>query len=357
MVPGFEADRASVDLELLGPELENLKAAFYWSVEHEPASRTLAFVLLMGRLVWGPFLDIAARQSLLRRVVSEAVDAPAELRGWAWLGLVTAAYLAGDPSAALDACDRGQALFEETDDQTGLAAMCHGRGVALFLSAGDLPAAEASFREGRRLAHTAGARSVEAWILAHFVQLQCYIGPPTQETHLMLAEAQRLCPDSGDPLLPLQLVQDQATVAYCEGHFDACIGATQRLESLSVQTGSQAIWGQVALLLRGAALLGNDHPEAAHSVLLRAASNELAGGSPAQFEIVMQALASVADRGDPVRAARLWGAGSVHVPVWPGLARFWFPSQARAALGELFDYEVEAGRTLSGEAALDLAVG
>jgi len=357
VVPGSEADGADAHLELLGPELENLRAAFRWSARHEPASRTLAFVLLMGRLVWAPFLDIAAELSLLRRVVTDAVDAPAALRGWGWLGLVTAAYLAGNPPAALDACDRGQALFEEVGDRVGLAAMSQGRGVAQFLSAGDLPAAEASFRQGRRLARAAGAATIEAWVLAHFVQLQCYMGPPTEETHSMLAQAQRLCRGLGDPLLPLQLGQDEATVAYCEGDFDGCIAVTERLESLSARTGSQAIWGQVALLLRGAALLGRGEPEAAQSVLLRAASNELDGGSLAQFEILLQALAPVADRADPVRAARLWGAGSVHVPVWPGLARFWFPSRARAALGERFDDEVEAGRALSREAALDLAVG
>ena len=285
----------------------------------------------------GAVLDIAADLQLLRGAVEGAVEATAEARGWAWLALVPAAYLVGDAPMALEACERGRALFEEAGDTAGVAATSYGRGVALFLAVGDLPAAQTSFRDGQRLARSAGAVALEAWCLAHWVQLQCYAGPPTARTHQMLDQARQLSAESADPLLALQIAHDEATVAYCEGDFDACVESSLRLEALSLQTGSQAIWGQVALLLRGAALLGKHQPEAATSILLRAARNELDRGSRMQLEILPQVLARVADGLDPIRAAQLWGAATVHAQAWPGLARHWFPSRARLALGERFE--------------------
>ena len=356
-VPRLGDGRAAVRLDLLGPELVNLRETFTWSVPHEPATATLELIAVLGRLAWGPFLDIAADLQLLRGVVEGAVEAPAEARGWAWLALVPAAYLVGDAPMALEACERGRALFEEAGDTAGVAATSYGRGVALFLAVGDLPAAQTSFRDGQRLARSAGAVTLEAWCLAHWVQLQCYAGPPTARTHQMLDQARQLSAESADPLLALQIAQDEATVAYCEGDFDACVESSLRLEALSLQTGSRAIWGQVALLLRGAALLGKHQPEAATSILLRAARNELDGGSRMQLEILLQVLARVADGVDPIRAAQLWGAATVHAPVWPGLARHWFPSRARLALGERFEDEASIGRALPPETAVDLAVG
>ena len=169
---------------LLGPaDLVNLREAFEWSVENEPPARCLEFMVVMGRFAWGPFLDIGANLSLLRVLVEKSGEAPNELRGAAWLSLVTAAYLVGEAQAALDACDRAWASFNEVGNRVGLAAAAHGRGIAQFLAVGDLPAAEASFQEAQRLAHEAGAPDVEAWSLAHWVQLQCYAAVPTEQTH------------------------------------------------------------------------------------------------------------------------------------------------------------------------------
>jgi predicted ATPase len=354
-VPG--SNPTGVRLEELTSEWTNLGAAFTWTLDHGSPDDALAFIGAMGHLLWGASSDLVGTVWRARDVIAGAVDAPADLRAWAWLALVSAAYLAGDPALAVAACDRSEALFEDADDPAGVAATHLGRGVALFLALGELPAAEKHLEEGERVAHASGAARTEAWCQTYLVQLQCYAGPPSARTRQALVQAQRHVAATGDEMMRLQLTAGEALVHYGEHEYDACIATALRLDALSRRAGQQSVYGQLALVLRGAALLGKDEPEAARGLLLRGAQTELDSGWPIQLEVFLQVLAQLADREDPVRAARLWGAGTAHIPVWPGMASQWFPFRSRGALGERFDHEVEFGRTLSPAAAMDLATG
>jgi predicted ATPase len=354
-VPG--SDQTGVRLEGLTPEWTNLRAAFSWTLDHGTSTEALAFIGAMGLLLWGASSELVGTAWRARDVIDAADDAPTDLQAWAWLALVSAAYLAGDPPLAMAACDRAEALFEQADDQAGLAATHLGRGVALFLALGELPAAEKHLQEGELAARAAGAARTEAWCQTYLVQLQCYAGPPTARTRQALVRALRHVAATGDELMRLQLIAGEALVHYGEHEYDTCIETALRLESLSRRAGLQSVYGQLALLLRGAALLGKGEPDAAQVLLLRGAQTEIDTGWPVQLEIFLQVLAQLADQDDPIRAARLWGAGTAHIPVWPGMASHWFPSRARAALGDRFDQEVEVGRTLSPESAVDLATG
>lgn len=353
--PRLDAEHPRVRLGRLASEAVNLEKAFLWSMEHGPAAHALQFISAMGRVRFGTSPGLLADITKLRRVVEDATEVPAGPLGWAWLALVPAGYMTGDLLLALEACERAQALFTPLGDQAGLAAVDLGRGTVLFLAAGDLPAAETSLRQGLRAARIAGATTIEAWCLAYLVHLQCYAGTPTAETHEALSLALRLAGDD-DELMRLHLTADQAMVQYGQGDLDACIGTTDRLESLSLAAGDW-VYGQFALVFRGAALLRKGDCEAARLVLLRGARTAVDIGNRVQLEVFAQELAQIADNDDPVRAARLWGAGTAHTPVWPGYEPHWFPSQAQRALGERFGSEVELGRVLDPESVIELATG
>jgi hypothetical protein len=117
------------------------------------------------------------------------------------------------------------------------------------------------------------------------------------------------------------------------------------------------VYEQASLLLLGLALLRMGQPEQARITSLRAARIALDAGNMMQMGLALLNLAGGIDREDAVRAARLYGAGTARAPVWPAFRSTQFPGSAARALGADFTAEVEAGRRLSAQAALDLAIG
>ena len=114
---------------------------------------------------------------------------------------------------------------------------------------------------------------------------------------------------------------------------------------------------QAGQLLLGASLLGLDRVEEATATALRAARLAMEAANSMQLGFALQQLARITEAEDPVRAAALWGAATLPSPVLPVFEPVLFPTGAAEALGDRFQAEVAAGRSLAAEQALGLAIG
>jgi predicted ATPase/DNA-binding SARP family transcriptional activator len=353
--PELEGARPGPWLRAVHQEMVNIRAAVDWSAQHDPGPTTLDFSRALGRVVWWASSDLAADSALLRRLVERAHDAPERERGWGWVSLVTAAYLSGDLASALTACDRAHELFEATDDLRGLAVLHWHWGAALLLAKGDLAGAEAHLRFGAELAQRVGAATAEGWCLAHLVQLAWLAGHPGGDEEQSQQRAESLA-DPDDAQLQAHLAMNRSGLHLLRAELPEAAEAAQRAEQFCRRV-RVPVYEQASLLLLGLALLRMGQPEQARITSLRAARIALDAGNMMQMGLALLNLAGGIDREDAVRAARLYGAGTARAPVWPAFRSTQFPGSAARALGADFTAEVEAGRRLSAQAALDLAIG
>lgn len=341
-------------LRVLSREMTNVRAAVVWSMEHDPARQVLMFSHALGRVMWLASPDLAADAALLRRVVERAPDASADERAWGWVSLVTAAYLSGDIGSALSACEQASTLFEESGDTRGLAVLHWHWGAALLLARGDLPRARQHLSRGVALAQQAGAATAEAWCLAHLVQLAYFSGAVTSEDEGFQQRAEALA-DADDTQLRSHLGMNRSGLHLARGEALEAIAAAEWTERFS-QRVHIPIYEQAALLMRAQAQTALGRAEESQVTSLRAARIALDAGNSMQMGVALLNLAGAA-QADPVRAARLFGAGTSRAPLWPGFRASQYPEQAARALGDRFEAEVEAGRHLSTDEALELAIG
>lgn len=342
-------------LHTLQRELVNLRAALAWSLANETGQRSPVYAPALGRVLWLASVDLAADARLLAREVQSASGADPDLLGWGWQALVTTTYLSGDLAAALHACARAAALFEQAGDPAGLAAVHWHRGAALMLAAGDLAAADPALRRGRDLARVAAVPTVEAWCLAHLVQLAYFSDRVTQESFALQAEAESLA-DCEDEVIQSHLAMNRAGLRIASGNLAAAANAARICEEYAHHVGMRT-YEQAGQLLLGASLLALDRVEEATATALRAARLAMEASNSMQFGFALQQLARITEAEDPARAAALWGAATLRSPVLPLFEPVLFPTGAAEALGDRFQAEVAAGRSLAAEQALDLAIG
>ena len=118
-------------------------------------------------------------------------------------------------------------------------------------------------------------------------------------------------------------------------------------------------WEQINLVALGVAHLFADDRIQAEGLLLQAARLALDDGNTLQVGVALQALSALAAaENHPTTAARLLGASTTLVPYWPLMARRYRPfiDRARDQLGDRFDAEVEAGKLLTPDEAVALAL-
>ncbi len=351
----LNGSHAGLWLRRLDSELANLRTALEWSRDHEPPDRSLSFVPALGRVLWLASVDLAADAALLCAIVGDAQAAQPDELAWGWQAIVTTTYLSGDLPGALHACERSSALFAQAGDPAGLAVVHWHWGATLLLAAGDLPAADRILRRGRALAQEARLPTAEAWNLAHLVQLAYFTGNPTAETQLFEANAESLA-DPEDHVIQAHLAMNRAGLEIAGGNMDAAADAAAYCQELAIRVGIPT-YEQAGLLLFGISMLALGRADEAWATGLRAAKMALDAGNRMQFGHALQQLARLTEARDPATTARLWGAATLRSPVIPAFEPIVFPASAAHTLGVRFDIEASAGRLLSADAALDLAIG
>ncbi len=354
-VPGMRGAHPGAWLKRCATEMTNLRAAVEWSLEHEPGSRALAFGEALGRAFWSASPDLGSDARRLRLIVERAQDAPPDARAWGWVSLVTTSFLAGDLRGALEACARAEQLFQGEGDVAGLAFVHYHRGAALLLAAGDFAEAERHLRQGLALARQSGVAAAETWCLNHLVQLAYMTDRVTAETLELHRHAEELA-DPEDIQVEGHQAMNRIGLHLAKHEWTDAIAAAERTEEYCHRVGIPT-YEQAGLMLHAVALLGLGRLDAARTTALRAARIALDEANSMQLGFALMDLAPLAAREDPVRAAHLWGAATARAPVIPAYRTLWFPARAAEALGSDFDAEVERGRALSADEAMDLAIG
>ena len=339
-------------------DFPNIRAAVTWSIGNDHPASTLQFARLLATEAgngWGSG-DARASIEQARKMLEGADDAPPDLRGWAWLGMVIPGFLAGELELALDASDRALTLFAEAGDLAGAATTQWQLGAALLLGAGDTQGATTLLSAAVDAASRAGLPNLEAWATAQLAQSMLFGGAPLEPIEPLLRSSETLA-DEGLGVLQAHLAMNRCYYNFRAGALAA--GERDALQGHSLGRAAEApTYEQIGLVALGFLVSLRSALDEARTHLLRAALLAIDAGNELQLGIAMQVLASIADiEGQPARAARLWGAGTRSTPVWPVFEEWWFPGRAREALGERFEAEVAAGRGLSTRQVLDLAIG
>ena len=160
-------------------ELDNVRQALAWAADH-PAARGALGLRLAAALGWFWFMrgyweEGRAHMDSARERAPEPAEA-AEVAARA-RALIAAGYIAlfrGEQATAIQQMDEGVALYERTDDRTGLAWALGSRAYAT-LHAGDPQAARALAQRGQAVAEGGGRPwaaaycQFTAWWMATFV--------------------------------------------------------------------------------------------------------------------------------------------------------------------------------------------
>ena len=270
---------------------------------------------------------------------------------------MTGAYLCGDLTWAMRACDRAEALFRPVGDQSGLGVLAWHRGGMQLLAAGDIAAARQVLRQGYRIGQEEGARV--PWRLgARHTWLSWSVSmmrSPTTRPPPSLVRARSAVLRTTSCRLTCSSVG--ALARYARDDIDRCLSDAAACQTYSRRQ-HQVPYEQSSLVVRACALVKSGDDKAARAPALRAAQIALDTGNTFQFGLALQPLAAIAEaEGDAVRAAQLWGAATARAPVWPLFASLYRFSRSHHALGDGFQAEVGLGASLSEEQALALAVG
>ena len=118
-------------------------------------------------------------------------------------------------------------------------------------------------------------------------------------------------------------------------------------------------WEQINLVVLGGPISSPMTASKQRVSCSKAARLALDDGNTLQLGVALQGLSALAAAEDhPTAAARLLGASTTLVPYWPLHARRYGPfiDHARDELGDRFDAEVEAGKHLTPDQAVALAL-
>jgi predicted ATPase len=338
-------------------ERTHMRSAVEWSLQHDDRTTTLEFAHLLARTQeLTVSVDCHEAVDLFTSMLDGADAAPADHRGWAWLGIVTPAFLTGDSALAVEAATTSLALFDESADAGGRAMAHFDLAMALLLAIGDTAQAAELNATAAAEAHAAGSRAAEAWAISGQAQSMLFGNAPLEEIEPLLVRSEGLT-DEGLPVLRAHNALNRAYFSYVAGDLERAATATRQARDDAARGGSPMLEQAGLLGVAAVALLGGD-AERARAELLRAVQIAIDGSNTLQLGAASLALAGTLDTlGDLTAAARMWGAGTARSPVWPFIAERWFPHGARKTLGDRFQREVEIGTELTERQILDLAIG
>ena len=350
--------------ERLDVEDHNLRAAVAWSLEHDDRGTTLEFANVSGEL-WYRAGVMNDTVELLDVMLDGSENAPAELRSWALYRLVWPTFMSGDMARAFAVVDEARRGFEATGDVLGTVAALTSRAHMITLAAGDIDEALPWYEAA--LDASSGAPDIaldRAMVLTETAQALALAGRTATVVHgmsvaEMLDSAERIFRDAGceaglahngmSRWLYALATDDHAALA------PAAEAGLRHARAANVRFYEQANTTGLAL-----AHLSSGDLDTAELRCLEAAQLALDEENLVQLAPTLQTLAGVvAARGAPARAARLWGAATRFGPPWPVARRTVYEryiAPARSALdAEQIDAEIEAGRHLEPQEALDLA--
>lgn len=341
-------------LERLRQEDGGLRAALGWWQRHDPPG-ALAFANALGR-AWYAWSDLDGAVRLLEPMLADAPGQDDEDRAWAHLRLAWPKLFRGDPAGAEQAMDEAASRFARLGRAKGLATTLAARAHLVLLASGDVDAGLAGYREALDVSRRAGLATVTAWNLVQAAQAIVMADRVDDEVDAMLAEAETTFAATDD-LVGLAHVQlDRMFAAYARDDLD---GADRAITAGIAHSRSAANPGyeHILVVARGAIRVHQGKLAEAADVLLPALTWARRNHQLFVVGIGLQAAAVlVARAGDATRAARLWGAAGLLVPVWPLFARRYgaLLHTAREELGDAFDAEAEIGAALPLADALGL---
>jgi DNA-binding CsgD family transcriptional regulator len=235
-----------------------------------------------------------------------------------------------------------------------------------FLSTiqGDAPVAMPWLDRAIAAARTSGDRALLVHALG-MASVSARMAGDAEAAAALLAEGQRLVTTVDHPAATLAVLQSEAISAYFDGDLDGVRNATTTGIDLARRSGELYALEVMLGELAGTWLLTGE-PEAARPLYVEGLRTaRMIDDRVTQFYYVDALAALAAMSGDPRRAAQLLGASKV-MQTAAGATSLAFMTpiaaqaeeSARAALGETkFAAEFEAGKRISRDAALDLAIG
>ena len=357
--PLMEGPREAATVDRLEPDRRNLDAAVEWHLEHRPVE-VLAFARVLGR-VWFLRDDMGSTARHLGAMIATATAAgdvdPAEL-GWAWLRLAWPRFLNGDFAGGLDAMHEAESLCREAGDELGLSQATKGQAHMLLLGAADTDRALALYRRSLSHARRSGQPMATAWVLVEAAQSLILADRTDDEVHRMLDEAQAILEEAGDHFGLSHLWMDRMMAAYAVGDLESASRACEAGIREQRRCGNR-MYEQVLRTGLGAAAVHLGDLTTARTELAKAVTMAHEDQNLMQLGIALQGTAVLASaQGESRRSARLWGAAGTLCPYWPLFDRRYGPllAPAREELGDTWEAEVAAGRALSPDRAVALAL-
>ena len=279
------------------------------------------------------------------------------LRAGALYRLLWPALFTGDPNRAFEAGQEATELARLAGDGRLQAALSYIYGHMLLLATADTDAALPHYDEALALCEEHGLVFEKVLPLVGAAQALVLADRPEGVTK-MLDQAERILSGTGDHIRLAHLCMDRALLSFALDDIPACLEAATAGVRHG-QEGRSTNWEQANLAALGVAHLFLGDLTRAEGCFLRSARLALDEGNTLQAGIPLQGLAALAAaQHRPVIAARLLGAGTGLLPLFPLMARRYDPllDRARSELGEQFDTEVEAGTRLTPDEAVILAL-
>ena len=337
-------------------EDHNIRPAIEWSLTNEPRSTTLEFANAIG-LAWFIRGDFAELVRVLEAMLEDDDGSEPGRRAWALLRLIWPTLLSGDPDRGLAALAEAIELSRLAGDERQQAVLAYMQGQMITIGTGDIDAALPHYEHSLALCSQLGLDFEKVWAILGTAQALAFADRPDGIAE-MLDEAESILTGTGDHyrLGNLYLVRGLLCWAIDDqpGLIDAATEGVRHGRAARATN-----WEQVNLaMLGGAHLFSDDRPQA-EGLLFQAARLALDDGNILQVGVALQALSALAAAEDhPTTAARLLGASIALVPFWPLMARRYgrFIDRARDQLGDRFDAEVEAGKLLTPDEAVALAL-
>ena len=325
-----------------------MRVALRWWTDHDPGE-PFVFADAVGRAwyVWGD-LDEAMR--LLGGMTTTAAEIEADPVELAWVRLRSGwpRFLTGDIAGGLGAMEAAGDLFEAADEPAGLNRALAGQAHMTLLATGDTDAALERYRRAVAAARRAGIATLTAWTLAEAAQALLLADRTDVEVDVMVDEADAVFAAANDHVGLSHVAMDRMFAAYARDDLDGA-DAVVELGICHSRMAGDRVYEQVLLLAQGMGHLHRGRPDEGAPLIAEAVRLAYETHNLLQLGIALQGVAvHAAVVGDPVRAARVWGAGGTLAPVWPLLQRRYgeLLAPAREKLGPQFAEETARGAAL-----------
>lgn len=351
-------------LNRLEAEHENLLASLDWGLSAADSQWALRLCGALGEF-WIMQGRLSEGRDWFERVLRKTdTEAPTSQRVKALNAAGALALYQGDFVAAREGHEAALSVARELADQHGIAAALAGLGL-LALSVGDFPAAQARNDESLAVAQALGDRRGVATALGNLGAVALSQGDYLV-AQALLDKSLAFAREIGDRWNAGLILYRQGLVACFSGEYPTAQSLLQ--ESLSIRREFRDRGGAARTLSAlGMAAYDQGDYDGSEALYRESLAIQRAQSDRSVIAISLEGLAeSVAARGDPLRAARIWGAmerlrADIGAPLRPAWRRHCDRSvaAARAAVGNdaLFEGAWQAGRALTLDQAADLAYG